>query len=170
MSVAPEFPPLVDIPERARRADGHRSTSARHLRLVADCPTVVTGEPVVQRLAVPATDGRRRSVRPVHASQRQASAAAVPLALTARGVRAVYVAVALLGLGMLALAYLSWSAPAPVATKAPATVTVQSGDTLWSIASEVAPHRDPRAVVDDLVARNHLVGAVLTPGQTLRLS
>jgi hypothetical protein len=170
MSVAPEFPPLVDIPERARRADGHRIASGRHLRLVADCPTAVTSEPMAQRLTAPVMDGSRQSVRPVLSSQRHEATAAVLIALTARGVRVACFAVALLGLGMLAVAYLSWSAPTAVATKVPATVTVHSGDTLWSIASEIAPHRDPRAVVDDLVARNHLVGSALTPGQTLRLS
>ena len=48
-------------------------------------------------------------------------------------------------------------------------VTVRTGDTLWSIATRVAPERDPRAEVDDLVRLNHLAGVDLVPGQVLRL-
>jgi hypothetical protein len=33
------------------------------------------------------------------------------------------------------------------------SVVVQPGDTLWSIASRVAPNADPRAVVDKLAAQ-----------------
>jgi len=41
--------------------------------------------------------------------------------------------------------------PAPVAGQ---QYVVQPGDTLWSIASEIAPDDDPRAVVDALRAAN----------------
>ena len=47
-----------------------------------------------------------------------------------------------------------------------ATVVVQPGDTLWAIAGRVAPDRDPRAVVEDIVAANDLTGD-LVPGQAL---
>ncbi|MCO7221981.1 LysM peptidoglycan-binding domain-containing protein, partial [Klenkia sp. PcliD-1-E] len=50
-----------------------------------------------------------------------------------------------------------------------ATVTVHSGDTLWSIARDVAPASDPREVVDALQAANGLSGADLVPGQVLLL-
>ena len=50
----------------------------------------------------------------------------------------------------------------------PATVTVQPGDTLWSIATRLAPQRDPRAEVADLQQLNHLGGGPLVPGQVLR--
>ena len=46
--------------------------------------------------------------------------------------------------------------------------TVQAGDTLWSIARRVAPGRDPRAVVDQLIADNHLHGD-LQVGQAIDL-
>jgi nucleoid-associated protein YgaU len=49
------------------------------------------------------------------------------------------------------------------------SVVVQSGDTLWSIAVTVAPERDTRAVVDAIVAANHLPGVDLVPGQVLQL-
>lgn len=48
-------------------------------------------------------------------------------------------------------------------------VVVQPGDTLWSLAREVAPGRDPRPVVDALRRLNELEGAGLTAGQRLLL-
>ncbi|SDH11162.1 LysM peptidoglycan-binding domain-containing protein [Klenkia brasiliensis] len=50
-----------------------------------------------------------------------------------------------------------------------ATVTVHSGDTLWSIARAVAPGSDPREVVDALQDVNGIQGADLVPGQVLLL-
>jgi nucleoid-associated protein YgaU len=50
-----------------------------------------------------------------------------------------------------------------------ATVVVQSGDTLWSLAQELAPEEDPRAVVDAIVDLNVLDGVDLVPGQVLQL-
>jgi nucleoid-associated protein YgaU len=46
---------------------------------------------------------------------------------------------------------------------------VRSGDTLWSIAGRVDAGADPRAVVDALVAANHLRNAEIAPGQVLRV-
>ncbi len=46
--------------------------------------------------------------------------------------------------------------------------TVKPGDTLWSIAQRIAPGRDPRPVVDQLVADNHLRGS-LQVGQAIDL-
>lgn len=49
------------------------------------------------------------------------------------------------------------------------TVVVQSGDTLWSIAGEIAPEEDRRAVVDALLDVNGLSDVDLVPGQVLEL-
>ncbi|CAA9379856.1 MAG: hypothetical protein AVDCRST_MAG21-1447 [uncultured Nocardioidaceae bacterium] len=50
------------------------------------------------------------------------------------------------------------------------TVVVASGETLWDIAKRVAPAEDPRAVVDDIVALNHLRdGGVIRTGQPLEV-
>jgi hypothetical protein len=46
--------------------------------------------------------------------------------------------------------------------------TVRPGDTLWSIARRIAPGRDPRPVVDQLIAENHLQGD-LQVGQAIDL-
>jgi hypothetical protein len=92
---------------------------------------------------------------------------AVPLRLTRRGVVAVALALAVLAVGLVATAWLS--APSrPAAPPRPDVVTVQSGDTLWSIATRIAPSRDPRAEVAELQRVNHLDGVELTAGQLLR--
>jgi nucleoid-associated protein YgaU len=49
------------------------------------------------------------------------------------------------------------------------TVTVESGDTLWSVASSVAGDRDVRQVVDEIQRLNHLDGVDLQAGQVLQL-
>lgn len=68
--------------------------------------------------------------------------------------------------------------PAPRAVTAPAVAesaaypawTVQSGDTLWSIARAVVPQADPRAVVLQLQVLNDLApGHVLQIGEVLQL-
>jgi len=48
-------------------------------------------------------------------------------------------------------------------------VTVQAGDTLWSIARSVAPEADPRDVVDAIVGLNALSTASLQPGQSIAI-
>jgi Tfp pilus assembly protein FimV len=93
---------------------------------------------------------------------------APPLHLTRRGVAVLTGAV--LALGGLFVWLAALSAPHAVAAPAaPHAVTVQVGDTLWSIATRVAPDRDPRAEVAALQQRNHLADVELTPGQVLRV-
>jgi Tfp pilus assembly protein FimV len=88
--------------------------------------------------------------------------------LTRRGVVVLSLVVLSVGAGLVWLAALSAPrAAAPPA--APRAVTVQSGDTLWSIATRIAPQRDPRAEVAALEKRNGLAGVELVPGQVLRV-
>ncbi|MDR2999190.1 MAG: LysM peptidoglycan-binding domain-containing protein [Microbacterium sp.] len=49
------------------------------------------------------------------------------------------------------------------------TVMVLPGDTLWSIAGEVAPGADPRDVVDDISSLNNLHGGILQVGEELAI-
>lgn len=49
------------------------------------------------------------------------------------------------------------------------TVTVMPGDTLWSIAEEIAPLSDPRDVVDEIARLNAVRGAGIQAGQTLAI-
>ena len=50
---------------------------------------------------------------------------------------------------------------------APHTVTVQAGDTLWTVAERVAPHVDPRLVVAQIQSANHLHSPQLLAGMQL---
>jgi nucleoid-associated protein YgaU len=96
-------------------------------------------------------------------------AIAPQLRLTRRGVYVVAAALAVLAVALVALARVSAPAASPAAgPSVPDTVTVQAGDTLWSIAGRLAPHGDPQAEVADLQRLNHLSGTALVPGQVLR--
>ena len=61
----------------------------------------------------------------------------------------------------------SAAAPSAAEVVAPPTVIVEPGDTLWSIAAQVAPGVDVRVVVDRLVALNGT--APIVPGQQLEV-
>ena len=48
-------------------------------------------------------------------------------------------------------------------------VTVQAGDSLWTLAQRIAPDHDPRDVVARIRELNELTSAHLQPGQQLVL-
>ena len=51
-----------------------------------------------------------------------------------------------------------------------ATVTVRSGDSLWSLAErKTAPGGDVQTTVDQILGANHLASSTLHVGQTLRI-
>ena len=110
-----------------------------------------------------------RSRRTVPAAVRQA-----PLRLTRRG-RFVFFGLPLILLAALVLSLAGFlNAPAKAADSASElsltptfTVTVQPGESLWAIAGTVAPERDPRDVVADIVQLNNLGAARVIPGQQL---
>lgn len=118
--------------------------------------------PVVEQIVVLDNVGK-----PTHAAERPATRG---VRLTHRGQVAVLLASALLALVVVAGSWTSQRADSPRASvPPPAHVAVVSGDTLWSIARQVAPTRDPRAEVDDLLKLNKLADARLVPGQVLRV-
>jgi len=92
--------------------------------------------------------------------------------LTARGrqLRAVVCVAALVIASWITVtAVLSALRTPVIPPSAPAVVQVHSGDTLWSIATALAPDRDTRAVVSALQARNHLSSTTVHPGQRLQV-
>jgi LysM repeat protein len=169
MSAAPEFPPIVYIPERARtkRVDDRRRGSLVVVPaglLVAPTPSDVNGS---TPSSWSRTSWHRASSIEAPMVDLATMPATSPLRLTRRGV-VVVAALAVVAAALLAL--LAWRS-APAASAQPASVssvTVQPGDTLWSVALNVAPDSDPRAEVDKLTSLNHLSGASLVPGQVLR--
>jgi len=176
MSVAPEFAPEVYIPARARRG-----VLPNHLSLV---PSDVPGEqdtlatlplaaprdprPVATDWSVPRVVVAAPTARPAARPVRRPSSSGVRL--TRRGMAVVALGVAALAGILIGIAALSapTGAAAPSAGTAPRVVTVHAGDTLWSIASRVAPGADPRDEVAHLQQLNHLAGVALRPGQQLR--
>jgi hypothetical protein len=47
--------------------------------------------------------------------------------------------------------------------------TVQSGESLWTIAERVAPNSDPRDVIADIVSVNQLSSTLVSPGQRVAI-
>lgn len=93
----------------------------------------------------------------------------VPLRLTRRGQVVLLAVAAAIGSAVVVSAWFGASSPTPPARAAlPAQVVVHDGDTLWSIVGRIAPGRDPRAVIDQLLRINHLTTPALVPGQVLR--
>lgn len=90
--------------------------------------------------------------------------------LTRRGRLTLVVGLVLL---LLAAFSLGRAATTQAATTAPPSpvhaVTVQPGETLWGVATRLAPGRDPRVVVEQIRRLNGLTGASLRAGQQLRL-
>jgi hypothetical protein len=97
-----------------------------------------------------------------------------PLRLTRRG-RIVLVGVPLILLAVLLLSLAGlFHSPAKASDSAAdlavtptVTVTVQPGQSLWSIAGAVAPDRDARDVMADIVQLNNLSAGAVLPGQQL---
>jgi hypothetical protein len=94
------------------------------------------------------------------------------LRLTRRG-RAVFTALAVVPLLIAGLIF-GLGASGAVATNDAASdsltwVTVDSGQSLWDIAADVAPAEDPREFAAQVVAFNQLDSAVIQPGQELAI-
>lgn len=106
---------------------------------------------------------RRRSMTsPAHTSVSSA-----PVRLTRRG-RIVLTMLMMVGLVVAGFTLGRGSSQAAVhGHQARHTVTVQAGDTLWSLAARVAPHSDPRDVVDEISSLNDLSSASIEPGEQL---
>jgi hypothetical protein len=152
---------------------------AGHLRPVPDCPATV--EPRVAGPVVGAPRPRRDPARPSGRPLSSGPAGGTvrggcapepaPVRLTRRGRRFV-TALALCG----AVALGTWIAPhvtsgdGGLRLAGESSVVVEPGDTVWSIAGEVARNeQDVRVVVDAIEELNDLEGSVVVPGQVLQL-
>jgi nucleoid-associated protein YgaU len=186
MSVATDFAPVVPVPERVRlgRVPSKGAATVLPFRLPISPTRPPAASPKAAEPAAQPAPPREVSLReaagtvphwypvhPVRVSPVRRPVAAIrsgPVRLTRRGYAAAGVLVASLLGGMLWLAHLSAADGAVAPVRAPGVVTVHDGDTLWSIASRVAPQRDPRLVVAELEKVNHLSCPILQPGQRLR--
>ncbi|WP_427115237.1 LysM peptidoglycan-binding domain-containing protein [Pseudarthrobacter scleromae] len=97
-----------------------------------------------------------------------------PLRLTRRG-RIVLIGIPLVLLAALLLSLAGFfnspakasDSAADLETTSAVSVTVQPGQSLWGIAATVAPERDARDVVADIVQLNNLSAGTVFPGQQL---
>jgi hypothetical protein len=135
---------------------------------------ITPAEPVgVPRLRLVVDGDGEGSHGPVHSATGPGRPA--PVRLTRRGRIVGVVVLALIDTAIsfaLSLATSQASmAPAAgaISPAAGTSVVVQPGETLWSIATAVAPNADPRATVDALIAANHLQGGAIQAGQVLVL-
>ena len=63
----------------------------------------------------------------------------------------------------------SFASTVPTPATGSQTVVVQPGETLWAIATQVAPKTDPRVTVQRIIALNGLRNADVLAGQQLAL-
>ena len=96
------------------------------------------------------------------------------LRLTRRG-RLVLIALPSFLGAVLLLAFLSGLiAPAHAGDTAPSVthakqVTLQQGQSLWAVAAQYAPDRDPRVVIDEIVELNNLDSTRVVSGQQIEV-
>ncbi|MGY1712122.1 LysM peptidoglycan-binding domain-containing protein [Geodermatophilus sp. SYSU D00758] len=146
----PAAPPRPAAPTRPRPAAGAPRTAVAG-RAAGPLGGAVAGRPVRGRCAPVARAPRLRLTR-------RARRLSVVLAL------AVGVVLGAWGAGLVA------GGSDELRLVGDRSVVVRSGDTLWSIAGEVAGDgADVRAVVDAIQEMNHLDGGVIVPGQVLVL-
>jgi hypothetical protein len=91
------------------------------------------------------------------------------LHLTRRGRLVILLISVLVLFGFFSLGRVSTQAAPPGGRLQLRTLVVQSGQTLWGIATRVAPGADPRQTITELTALNHLSRPVVTPGEVLVL-
>ncbi|HEY7043570.1 MAG TPA: LysM domain-containing protein [Nocardioidaceae bacterium] len=102
---------------------------------------------------------RRVSSAGETAALRRSARASAPLRLTRRGRLVVLIAV--LAVTFAVFTFVGGPAVSTGDTHHAAqhTVVVASGETLWDIASRIAPAKDPRSVIADIVDLNNLADA-----------
>ncbi|MDQ1583227.1 MAG: hypothetical protein QOF36_1281 [Microbacteriaceae bacterium] len=106
------------------------------------------------------------------ASAYRSSAPATRLHLTRRG-RVVFTTMAAVPFVVGAL-FFAVNSGGAVASNTTSTVqfhyvTVQAGQSLWSIAASLAPQADPRDVIAAVVSLNQMQSTVVTPGERLAI-
>jgi nucleoid-associated protein YgaU len=175
---APWRPRLVPMPESVEpaRVRPMRPHPSRRTRVGVCAPPTSPARPVApaRRPArpegLPATTAPRPVRRGAGSRPAPSRAHGVRLRLTRRARRLAVVMALAAG-----VALGSWVGPllsdgsGDLRLAGGSSVVVQSGDTLWSIATSLEGDGDVRAVVDELQRLNDLDGVELVPGQVLQL-
>lgn len=154
--------PAGDVPVGAPAAPRRRAP----LALVRPLPLAPLPERTVDALTAPGAGSPAlapaRDLAPVSSAAHEA-----PMRLTARGRRVLVVLafVVAAAVGAISGTLLGGDVALPTSVE---TVTVQPGESLWSIASTVtAPGADVRVVVDQIMALNGLDDSVVATGERL---
>lgn len=114
-----------------------------------------------------------RQLRPVEAGDGHHDGGDVRLRLTRRGrvvigvLVTMAVAALLAGAGMFAAAQAQ--ASAEVSGEQFTYVVAEPGDSLWSLATRIAPGADPRDVIDDVMRLNQLQSVDIEAGQQIAI-
>jgi hypothetical protein len=96
-------------------------------------------------------------------------AAPSPVRLTRRGRIVLLAALVLVAVAVVSTVAVASSASPAGQDRPHATMVVGTGDTLWSVATEVDPRGDPRATIAELRRLNSLTGSTIEAGQELIL-
>jgi LysM repeat protein len=88
-----------------------------------------------------------------------------PVRLTRRGRALLLTTVAGVALGTIGVFNTAIASDTPQV----ATVVVQPGQSLWSIATAIDPSADPRATIHQIKALNSLEGSVVRVGQAIQV-
>src|SRR6185437_6439581 len=107
----------------------------------------------------PRPPGRIAGTGPAHRSRRRVVAGLAAIAAAA--------AACLLSLALAGGAAAASHGPAREGWPAATKIVVEPGQPLWSIAAAAEPGADTRAVIEQIVAANHLPGDTIEPGQAL---
>jgi len=139
--------------ERTRR-EARRAARERHLRRVrtGSEPRITAAQALDIAVPAPAMLEQRTEV-PAVQGYRMGRWARLTLTLTVLAAAVV-----------IAVSMTAGSAPTALVD-----VTVAPGDTLWSIAGQAAPDRDPREVIEEIRHLNDIPGTVLPVGVVLRV-
>ncbi len=125
---------------------------------------------------VPVQSSNQQSLRTAGPETAAGRAPLPPLRLTRRG-KIVLIGIPLMLLAALLLSLAGFfnspakasDSPEDLTVTPTVMVTVQPGQSLWAIAGAVAPDRDARDVVADVVQLNNLSGGAVVPGQQLHV-
>jgi nucleoid-associated protein YgaU len=136
---------------------------------------VISAVPPFERAAAlrvvpaPLTVSRPGSSR-LGAASSESARAPQPIRLTRRGrLVLLLVAIMLMLFGFSIGKSVSFASTVPAPATGTQTVVVQPGETLWAIATQIAPKTDPRVTVQRIIALNGLRNADVLAGQQLAL-
>jgi predicted Zn-dependent protease len=150
------------------RPTGRTTEIPRANPCATSVPSQREARPTTLRLLPPV---ERPAARPARVRAERVAPSAVPsVQLTRRGRVAVLAVLLVAGLGMMiGLSGVFVSAAASTAPSRPATRTmvVQPGQTLWSIAAQVAPNADRRDTIARIVELNALPNSGISAGERI---